>query len=417
MARTHGRLFCTIWDDDDYVALSPAAKNVFSFLLSQKDLTHAGTIFMRTPLWAELIGYTLEETEAAVEELNATRFVVVDRRCFELLVRTLVRGDGVYKQPNVYKSAIESMRLVSSRLIRAALAEELARLDESGMNAEIRKAHADIIDWLRRNSDGPNPKGSAKGSGNPVCPDSDFGSKLSGGNPGVSEIRQKSMITDEPVDNLVTAGQVLPFEGTAKGSDKGSLARASSPFPFPLTHEEPSLSATATPPANTTSNAKAKRPKKPKADPDPRPDVEALCNRLVELMVARGCRTKPVTDAWRTEARLLLDKDGIHPQFAMDVLEWSQKSSFWKTNILSIPKFREKWDTLYQQAERECGPHPNNAKSATQAGTDVASYVGNNVVQLPRPRLSTTDQRVAQAKAAGREFAALWRAQQAQGAI
>jgi hypothetical protein len=291
MARTHGRLFCSIWDDDEFLALSPYAKLAYSYLVSQDDLTHAGTIVMRTPLWAEEIGIPLEDADRALNELHDEKFVVMDRRRFELLVRALVRRDGVYKQPNVYKSAIESMRMVSSRPIRAALAVELSRLDDTRMNTEIQKAHAEIIDWLRRNSDGPAPKGSAKGSGNPVCPNSSFDAESVGSDQGVSEIRQESMIASDLTPNEVPAGQVMDFKGSAKGSDKGSPPRAISTYHFPLTKEEPSSSATAAPPTDGPPAVKTKRGRK-KSDPQPRPDVEALSQSCWSPATAAS-RTSP----------------------------------------------------------------------------------------------------------------------------
>jgi hypothetical protein len=422
MARTHGRMFCTVWEDDDFLALSPEAKNVYQSLVSQKDLSHAGTIFLRSPLWAELIGYSIEVLEAALEELRLARFVVIDRRTFEVLVRSLIRRDGVYKQPNVYKSAIEHIYMVSSRSIRAALLAELTRLDVSPMNAEIRKVHEDVVEWLRANSGGPpsNPsrKGSPNPSGNPSpnpdCPDSE--NWVSGGSltEGVSETRQFSMIVGGLADSTEPPAQGEESKGSANPSGKGFPPRADSPYPFPLTKEEPSSSLTASSPTDDQPTSKPDRkPKsaaKPKSATEPRADVEALCSRLFEMMTARGCRTTPITDAWRTEARLLLDKDGVHPQFAMDVLEWSQKHHFWKTNILSMPKFRKQWNTLYQQAEAACGPHPNNGRTSEPAEAEVVSFGGNNVIQMPKQRPSTTDQRVAQARAAGLELAAELRA-------
>jgi len=420
MARTHGRVFCSIWDDDDFLALSPEAKNVYQALVSQKDLTHAGTIFLRAPLWAELIGYSIEVMEAALEELRTARFVVIDRRTFELLVRSLIRRDGVYKQPNVYKSAIEHIYMVSSKTIRATLLSELTRLDESAMNAESRKAHHAVVDWLRSNSGNPSPDPSGKGygtpspnpSGNPDCPDSENGDFGGLGKNGVSETRQLSMIVGGLADNSESTGGDTWGEGSAKGSGKGSLARADSPYPFPLTNEEPSSSVTATPfpdgpPASKPKGKqKSKAPAKPKAEPERRPDVEALCNRLAEMMVARGCRKPNITDTWRNEARLLLDHDGIHFQFAFDVLEWTQKSKFWKTNILSMPKFRKQWDTVSQQAEAECGPHPNNGRDFESAGAEVVSFGGNVVAlrsNIPAPRESATDRAIAQVVASNLE--------------
>lgn len=421
MARTHGRLFCSIWEDDDFLVLSPEAKNVYQALVSQKDLTHAGTIFLRAPLWAELVGYSIEVMEAALEELRTAHFVVIDRRTFELLVRSLIRRDGVYKQPNVYKSAIEHIYMVSSRTIRAVLLSELTRLDESAMNAEIRKAHHAVIDWLRGNSGNPSPNPSRKGSGNPSlnpsgnpdCPDSENGGFSDSDENGVSETRQFSMIVGGLADGNEPADQNAQDKGSAKGSGKGFPPRADSPYPFPLTQEEPSSSVTATPPPDDqpTSEPKGKRksntPTKTKPATEPRPDVEALCNRLAEMMVARGCRKPNITDTWRNEARLLLDLDGIHFQFALDVLEWTQKSKFWKTNILSMPKFRKQWDTVSQQAEEACGPHPNSNRPAAATGAEVVSFGGNVVAihpGIPAPRPSTTDRAVASGDTALAEF-------------
>jgi hypothetical protein len=37
------------------------------------------------------------------------------------------------------------------------------------------------------------------------------------------------------------------------------------------------------------------------------------------------------------------------------VIRFSQGDSFWKNNILSMPKLREKWDTLWMKAGRTDG--------------------------------------------------------------
>jgi hypothetical protein len=43
---------------------------------------------------------------------------------------------------------------------------------------------------------------------------------------------------------------------------------------------------------------------------------------------------------------LLMRVDGRTPAEVEEVLRWSQDNSFWHRNILSAPKFREKFDTL-----------------------------------------------------------------------
>jgi hypothetical protein len=166
--------------------------------------------------------------------------------------------------------------------------------------------------------------------------------------------------------------------------------------------ENPSSSVTASPPPDAAPAIKPNGKSASRPAAEPRADVKALCDRLAEMMVARGCRKPNITGRWHDAARLLLDKDGVHPQFAMDVLEWSQKSEFWKPNILSMPKFRDKWDTLYQQAEKQCGPHPNGPNATASPGAEVVSF-GGNVVALPIPgqRESATARARAQVKASG----------------
>ena len=59
-----------------------------------------------------------------------------------------------------------------------------------------------------------------------------------------------------------------------------------------------------------------------------------------------------MTDAWRREARLLIDRDGVKFDDAMRVLEWCQQDDFWRTNILSMPTFRKQFDRLRLGSER-----------------------------------------------------------------
>lgn len=85
-----------------------------------------------------------------------------------------------------------------------------------------------------------------------------------------------------------------------------------------------------------------------------------LCEVLVAAMKANHVKRIPKTipDAWLTEARLMVDKDGWSPHDAKSLLEWATSHQFWKGNILSMPKFREKADQLRLQRDRETGPPP-----------------------------------------------------------
>lgn len=116
--------------------------------------------------------------------------------------------------------------------------------------------------------------------------------------------------------------------------------------------EEPSSSPPAAPDGDqeTGEPAKAKRQRRPEPQRD---DVDALCTRLATLMIANECKPPTITEEWRREARLMLDRDGRDFDKAMALLEWSQNHHFWKRNIHSLPKFREQYDKLRMQANEE----------------------------------------------------------------
>lgn len=82
----------------------------------------------------------------------------------------------------------------------------------------------------------------------------------------------------------------------------------------------------------------------------PRPDVEALCTLLADLIEANGSKRPTITRTWRREARLMLDRDGRDFGKAKALIQWCQADRFWKTNILSMPKFREQYDQLRLKA-------------------------------------------------------------------
>lgn len=78
----------------------------------------------------------------------------------------------------------------------------------------------------------------------------------------------------------------------------------------------------------------------------PRTDVERICKHLVEVMVDNDFRKPPVTAKWRTDARLLIDKDRRSLDEILQVIDWAWQDKFWKGNIRSVPKLREKYDQL-----------------------------------------------------------------------
>lgn len=92
--------------------------------------------------------------------------------------------------------------------------------------------------------------------------------------------------------------------------------------------------------------------KVPKESPA-RPDVTRICEHLADQIEANGSKRPTITQRWLDEARRLLDRDGRTVDQVIRAIDWSQSNTFWRSNILSMPKLREKYDTMRLQAETE----------------------------------------------------------------
>lgn len=125
-----------------------------------------------------------------------------------------------------------------------------------------------------------------------------------------------------------------------------------------------------------TSSSSAKRTTRTDDRPT-RVDVEQICRHLADRIEKNGSTRPDIGKKWRTAGRLLLDKDGRTVEQVLRAIDWCQDDEFWRSNILSMPKLREKYDQLRLQAQR----------ARASPGTAVAMN------GAPRP--STTDLRVA----------------------
>ena len=115
----------------------------------------------------------------------------------------------------------------------------------------------------------------------------------------------------------------------------------------------------------------------------PREDVETLCTTLRDLMVGNGFKEPKITDAWRKQARLLIDADGRELDKALNVMRWAQGNSFWKPNIKSMGKFRDQYDTLRLQALDEW--EKGKSKVNPDGEIDPDAILGRDRWMLPTP--------------------------------
>lgn len=129
MARDHARLYVHIWTDPDFIELSAVAKLIYLQLLSQPKLAYSGVLDLAAKRWARSHpDLDVATVRAALSELDAARFLVVDQETEEVLVRSFIRRDELWKQPNMLRGALRVAFDIVSPILRAALARELRRL-------------------------------------------------------------------------------------------------------------------------------------------------------------------------------------------------------------------------------------------------------------------------------------------------
>lgn len=92
-----------------------------------------------------------------------------------------------------------------------------------------------------------------------------------------------------------------------------------------------------------------------------------LSNLLADLIAKNTGRRPRPGKRWADAERLLFDRDQRDPEQAERLLRWCQKNEFWRAVVLSMPKFREKYDQLLLDAKRSRGQQRDPAPGMTQA--------------------------------------------------
>lgn len=102
--------------------------------------------------------------------------------------------------------------------------------------------------------------------------------------------------------------------------------------------------------------------------PDEKPvreDVQQVCAALADAIEANGSKRPTITKTWHAEARLLMDKDGRTFEQILAAIAWCQNDSFWRANVLSMPKLRQQYDQLRLAAQRNQPTRPPGTAAAT----------------------------------------------------
>ena len=150
MARNYGRISASIWSDDAFCALPTHAQRMYLFLLSQPNLNHAGILPLTVRRWTRSAhGLTPELVRRDLAMLAKARFIVIDEDTEEVLIRSLVRNDGVWRQPKVMLAMKADTDEIASRSLRVELRIEITRILASDQcKGDARVTATELLDTL-----------------------------------------------------------------------------------------------------------------------------------------------------------------------------------------------------------------------------------------------------------------------------
>lgn len=314
MSRSFGMIFADMWEDEHFRTLSRNAQCTYCLLRSQEGVNAAGILILRVEWWSKSqADLTADQVRCDIDELWQAGFVLPDYETDELLIRYLVRKDGLYRKPNSVIAAGKAAKGAKSPEIKGALCAEF-RTIANGLTEPVATAdvvvlvneligHLDRFDVhsqmvRERFADGPSN-----------------GLRLHAGT---------------PVDTAQAgSGHIAVTPVISSGTTSGSV-------------EDP-----------RPKNQDLRKPSSPAADAagGARPEIDELCQHLIDRLRSNGVTTRLViTQKWRTATRLMLDKDGRSVAQVRNMIDWCQDDEFWRSNVMSMPTLREQYEQLRLKA-------------------------------------------------------------------
>lgn len=160
----YGKLFARIWSDPQFIALDARPQQVYCLLISFSTRNLAGVLPLTLKRWIKCTADAIVDnfTQALIT-LAANDFIVVDWDTEEVLIRTFIRNDEVYRQPNLMKSALKYARQVESEALRWVLHDELHRLPEHKDHEKTIATANLLVEGLTRTPSEGLPEGFGEG--------------------------------------------------------------------------------------------------------------------------------------------------------------------------------------------------------------------------------------------------------------
>ena len=107
---------------------------------------------------------------------------------------------------------------------------------------------------------------------------------------------------------------------------------------------------------------------------------------------------KPNYQLWADDIRKMVELDGRTPQQVQGMIDWSQSDDFWKTNILSAKKLREKYDQMKVTANANYKKKPKTENLPEWA----AKVPDNTETPITPEEEQAINERIAKLKSSGK---------------
>ena len=161
MARNFAQFQSRAWTDDHFKSnLTADSQWLYFALLSQPNINTAGVLPLQDRRWKKLAkAMTADRIEGALEELSTYWYVLIDEDTEEVLIRTFIRNDGLWKQPNVLKSALGHANNTMSNTLKVVIWHEVGRLPLHELEEGRAKRTRELIEKERPTLHGTLPEG------------------------------------------------------------------------------------------------------------------------------------------------------------------------------------------------------------------------------------------------------------------
>lgn len=152
--------------------------------------------------------------------------------------------------------------------------------------------------------------------------------------------------------NLKQNGEILEIEVPEMALLRDEYSKKSGQNPEDVPSKELELDPEVETETNTEKEEvippRDKPPEKEKFFPQ---EVHSLATLLADLIEANGSKRPKVLDSWLQDIDKMIRIDKRSPADIEGAIRWCQSNRFWRSNILSAGKLREKFDTMRLQAE------------------------------------------------------------------